>query len=86
MLATHLAGIAGTAGARHFAVRGLREIPPQQPTQDVGKALAALADAMDYTVAEISGDEPPRADAVALTALLGLDHDFVDDAYCALSQ
>ncbi len=86
MLATHLAGIAGTAGARHFAVRGLREIPQHPPTGDVGQALAALADAMDYTISEVSGDEPARADAVALSELLGIDRDFLDDAYGALSQ
>ncbi len=86
MLATHLAGIAGAAGARHFAVRGLRGVPTQPPTQDVGKALAALADAMDYTIAEVVGDEPPRADAIALTALLGIDQEFLDDAYRALTQ
>ena len=86
MLATHLAGIAGAAGARHFAVRGLRGVPQQPPTQDVGKALAALADAMDYTIAEVAGDEPPRADAIALTALLGIDQEFLDDAYRALTQ
>lgn len=86
MLATHLAGIAGAAGVRHFAVRGLRGIPRQPPTQDVGEALAALADAMDYTIAEVTGDELPRADAIALTALLGIDREFVDAAYRALSQ
>ena len=86
MLATHLAGIAGAAGARHFAVRGLRGIPQQPPTQDVGKALAALADAMDYTIAEVAGDEPLRADAIALTALLGIDQEFLADAYRALTQ
>ena len=86
MLATHLAGIAGAAGVRHFAVRGLRGIPRHPAAQDVGQALAALADAMDYTIVEVSGDELPRADAIALTALLGIDRKFVDDAYRALSQ
>ncbi len=86
MLATHLAGIADAAGARHFAVRGLRGVPEHPPTQDVGEALAALADAMDYTIAEVSGDDAPRADAIALTALLGVDREFVDAAYRALSQ
>jgi DNA mismatch repair protein MutS2 len=86
MLATHLAGIAAAAGVRHFTVRGLRGIPRRAPTQDVGDALAALADAMDYTIAEVSGDELPRADAIALTALLGIDEQLVDAAYRALSQ
>jgi DNA mismatch repair protein MutS2 len=86
MLATHLAGIAGVAGVRHFAVRGLRGIPKHPPTTDVEQALTALAESMDYTIAEVSGDDAPRADAIALTALLGVDRAFVDAAYRALSQ
>ncbi|HEY1866957.1 MAG TPA: hypothetical protein VGG70_01595 [Candidatus Cybelea sp.] len=86
MAATHLAGIPAAAGVRHFAVRGLRGIPARPPTQDVGEALSALADAMDYTISEVGGDERPRADAIALTALLGLDEAFVDAAYQVLSQ
>jgi hypothetical protein len=86
MLATHLAGIAEAAGVRHFAVRGLRGIPRRPPIQDVGEALAALADAMDYTIAEVSGEETPRGDAIALIALLGLDREFVDSAYRALVE
>jgi hypothetical protein len=39
---------------------------------------------MDYTIAEVAGDELPRGDAIALTALLGLDREFVDAAYRAL--
>lgn len=86
MLATHLGGIAAAAGARHFAVRGLRGIPERPPTQEVGEALAVLAGSMDYTIAEVAGDERPRADAIALTALLGVDQDFVDAAYQALVE
>jgi DNA mismatch repair protein MutS2 len=86
MLATHLGGIADAAGVRHYAVRGLRGIPRQPPTRDVAEALSALAEAMDYTVGEVSGDEAAHADAIALTALLGLDSDFVDAAYRALVE
>lgn len=86
MLATHLAGIAAAAGGRHFAVRGLAGIPQRPPSDDVAEALAALAGAMDYTIAEVTGDERPRADAIALTALLGIDGELVDAAYRALSQ
>jgi DNA mismatch repair protein MutS2 len=86
MLATHLEGIAGASGVRHFAVRGLRGIPKRPPTQDVAEALAALADSMDYTIAEVRGDDAPRADAIALTELLGVDREFVEAAYRALSQ
>ncbi len=67
-------------------MRGLRGIPQRPPSEDVAEALAALADAMDYTIAEVTGDERPRADAIALTALLGIDRELVDAAYRALSQ
>jgi DNA mismatch repair protein MutS2 len=86
LLATHLAGVAAAAGVRHFAVRGLREVPQRAPTQSVGDALAALGEAMDYRIAEVGPGEQPRADAIALTALLGIDDQFVDAAYRALSQ
>jgi hypothetical protein len=86
MLATHLGGIAEASGARHFAVRGLRGIPKAPATHDVAAALASLGEYMDYTIGEVAGDDAPRADAIALTALLGVDRAFVDDAYRALSQ
>jgi hypothetical protein len=41
---------------------------------------------MDYRVAEVGDDDVTRADAIALTALLGIDRQFVDAAYRALSQ
>jgi DNA mismatch repair ATPase MutS len=85
LLATHLAGLAAAAGVRHFAVRGLRGIPTPPPVDDVGEALALLAESMDYRVAEVGVDDAPRADAIALTALLGLDRAFVEAAYRALS-
>jgi DNA mismatch repair protein MutS2 len=86
MLATHLGGVAREGRARHFAVRGLLGIPRPPATSDLGKALATLAASMDYAIAEVTGDEAPRADAIALTALLGMDGAFVDAAYRALSQ
>lgn len=86
MLATHLPGIAAAAGVVHFAVRGLRGIPRSSTSKDIGKALAALAEAMDYTIAEVADDELPRGDAIALTALLGIDAEFVDAAYRALVE
>ncbi|MBV8345015.1 MAG: hypothetical protein JO190_08510 [Candidatus Eremiobacteraeota bacterium] len=85
LMATHLEGLAAAAGVRHFAVRGLRGIPAPPPTHDVDEALALLAESMDYRVAEIGVGDGPRADAIALTALLGLDHRFVEAAYRALS-
>lgn len=86
MLATHLGGVAAAAGVRHFAVRGLRGIPTPPATDDIGAALATLAASMDYRVAEVSGDDVSRADAIALTGLLGIDQEFVDAAYRALLQ
>lgn len=86
MVATHLEGVAEAAGVRHFAVRGLRGIPAPPPTDDIGAALKTLGGAMDYRIGEVSGVETSRADAIALTALLGLDRQFVDAAYSALSQ
>ncbi len=85
MAATHLAGIPEAAAVRHFAVRGLRDIPAQPSRPDVADALSALAGAMDYTIAEVRGDEEPRADAIALTALLGMDEAFVAAAYHSLA-
>ncbi|HVA33133.1 MAG TPA: hypothetical protein VNG31_03225 [Candidatus Baltobacteraceae bacterium] len=84
LVATHLSGVAGQAGVRHFAVRGLRGLPQRPPTGNLHEALAALAGSMDYTVAEVGTDERSRADAIALAALLGLDDDLVESAYSAL--
>ncbi len=86
MLATHIGGVASQAGARHFAVRGLRGIPERPPTSDLREALETLAGSMDYTIAEVGADTGGRADAIALTALLGMDRSFVDAAYQALSR
>jgi DNA mismatch repair protein MutS2 len=84
LAATHLAGVAGQAQARHFAVRGLRGIPVRPPDGDLHHALAALAASMDYTVGEVAGDDAARADAIALAALLGLDDDLIESAYAWL--
>lgn len=79
-IATHLAGIAADAQARHFAVRGLRNVPKGAPAGDLQAALASLADSMDYAVHEVTGGSPRQADAVALARLLGLDDDIVAEA------
>lgn len=86
IIATHLAGIAQAAGVAHFAVRGLREIPRRAAHGNVEDALASLAAAMDYRIAEVGGDERARADAIALAQLLGVDDAFVEAAYRALAQ
>ena len=84
LIATHLSGVARDAGARHFAVRGLRGIPQRPPAGDLHDALAALAESMDYTIAEVTGAQAQGSDALALAALLGLDATIVADAYKAL--
>jgi DNA mismatch repair protein MutS2 len=85
MLATHLAGIARQAGVRHFAVRGLQDIPQRSATERLDEALAALAASMDYTIVEVTDDRARSSDALALAELLGLDEAIVADARRALS-
>ncbi len=75
--ATHLAGVAAAAGARHFAVRGLRGIPTPSPGADIDRLLAALADCMDYRIEELSEDRRASSDALALASLLGVDEEIV---------
>jgi hypothetical protein len=86
MAATHLSGIAAAAGVRHFAVRGLRGIAAAPPAADLHAALAALADSMDYSIAEVRDDGAGSADALALAAWLGLDSDLVAGAYRHLAD
>ncbi len=86
LVATHLQGIASAAAVRHFAVRGLREIPRPPEVADLSAALRELAEAMDYRIVEVEGDDVARADAIALAELLGMDAGFVKAAYRALSQ
>ncbi len=77
---THLAGIARDAQARHFAVRGLRDVSGEQPATDLPAALAALAKSMDYSIVEVRGDEQREAGALALARLLGLNGEVVAEA------
>jgi len=86
LIATHLAGVAKAAGVRHFAIRGLRATPPPPEDGDLSEALAALADAMDYTLAEVTADAPPQTDALALAELLGLDPALVRAAHAHLRE
>lgn len=79
-IATHLAGIAQLSGTRHFAVRGLRELPKAPVKADLQASLAALAESMDYAVVEVRGNGARQADALALAALLGLDEEVVAEA------
>jgi DNA mismatch repair ATPase MutS len=86
LIATHLQGVAAAGGVAHFAVRGLKGIGTPPAARDLKDALDALAASMDYTIAEVGGDDAPHADAIALAELLGLDPEFVKAAYRALSQ
>lgn len=84
LAATHLAGVASAADARHFAVRGLRGIPEVPSSGELAQVLAALAASMDYTIAEVGADDVASADALALASLLGLDATLVDQARALL--
>ncbi|MDH2909737.1 MAG: hypothetical protein HKL92_03760 [Candidatus Eremiobacteraeota bacterium] len=77
LAATHLAGVAVAAGARHFAVRGLRGIPARKPGADIERLLVALADCMDYRIEEVAEDRRESSDALALASLLGVDEEIV---------
>lgn len=86
IVATHLLGIARAAGVRHYAVRGLRNVPERAAENDLSAALASLAASMDYTVTEVTGSRERSSDAIALAALLGIDEALVQDAYAALAE
>ena len=79
LAATHLSGVAERAGAIHFAVRGLRELPALGSGELTG-ALDALAAAMDYSVVPIGEASEGRSDAIALAQLLGLDDEIAAGA------
>jgi len=79
LVATHVDGVASAAGVRHYAVRGLREMP-SRTNGDLRASLAALADSMDYRLGEVRGDEVTHGDAIALAELLGADRRIVADA------
>ncbi len=81
LVATHLAGIAQASGATHYAIRGLRGVPNRPADGDLASALAALAEAMDYTLAEVTAATPPQTDALALAELLGLDSALIRAAH-----
>lgn len=74
LAATHLSHIAADAGVAHYAVAGLRELPPRaEAAADLEGALAQIAGAMDYGIARADERDTPRADAIALADILGLD-------------
>jgi DNA mismatch repair ATPase MutS len=85
LLATHLADIARAAGVEHFAVAGLRD-PGALPAAagSLDEALDALAAAMDYHLERVHEAATPKADALALAALLGLDPGLIAEARAVL--
>ena len=86
LAATHLGGVAQAAGARHYAVRGLRGIPRRPATDDLAQALETLAASMDYTLEEVTSERAREADAIALAALLGVDEAVITAAHRALER
>lgn len=84
-VATHLSGIAATAGVPHYAVRGLRGIP-EAAGDNLNDALASLARSMDYTIHPVSADREAPGDAIMLAALLGLDRTFTESAWQMLAR
>lgn len=86
LAATHLSGIAPTAGVPHFAVRGLRGMPDRPPEGDLQAALAQLAQLMDYTIEPVTGDSKNAADAIFLASLLGMDRPFIESAWQLLAR
>ncbi len=93
LAATHLAGIAASAGVAHYAVGGLRGAPSDDPLPPPGgapltldAALARIAQTMDYRLARVDEDAVPAADALKLARALGLDARLVDRALAALGD
>jgi DNA mismatch repair protein MutS2 len=85
LAATHLSEIASAAGVPHFAVAGLRELPqPPEGPPDLDDAIERIAKVMDYRVLRVDEDAEPRADALALAEVLGLDRELVARARAAL--
>jgi hypothetical protein len=70
---------------RHFAVRGLRDVPRTRAA-DLHSALATLAGSMDYAIVEVSDGADRQADAIALAHVLGLDDDLIAEAAIVLAE
>jgi DNA mismatch repair protein MutS2 len=87
LAATHLSGIAADAGVAHYAVAGLRRTPRRGETPlDLDEALARIAGAMDYRLERVDETASPRADALALADVLGLDAMLIAQAREALDS
>jgi hypothetical protein len=73
LAATHLAGVLPEHGAAHFAIGGLRDLPPRTSAPlDLESALERIAGAMDYRVHPVAAGAVPVSDAIALADALGL--------------
>lgn len=86
LVATHLDGVAAAAGVTHYAVRGLRNAPKRVIGGDLSAALAALAQAMDYSIGAVESAAEEHADAIALAELLGVEPQLVAAARSALAK
>ncbi len=85
LAATHLHGVAAAAGVTHYAIVGLKEVPSRDGAPlDLHAALERIGRAMDYRIVRVDGDAPPRADALALADVLGLDPELIARARAAL--
>jgi DNA mismatch repair protein MutS2 len=78
LASTHLSNIASDAGVTHYAVAGLRDLPRlAEGAVELETALAQIAQAMDYGIAGVDERTSPRADALALAEILGLDSELI---------
>jgi DNA mismatch repair ATPase MutS len=78
LASTHLSNIASDAGVTHYAVAGLRDLPRlAEGAVELETALAQIAQAMDYSIARVDESTSPRADALALAEILGLDSELI---------
>lgn len=87
LAATHLHGVAREAGAAHYAIAGLRALPPRsRPPLALGAALHLIAEAMDYRLRRGGEEDAAQADALALADALGLDEELVARARRELTR
>ena len=81
LVATHFDGVARDAGVPHLTIAGLGDRAlDAHAARDIGAALDAVAQAMDYRIVAADGDAGARSDALALAGLLGLDSTIVERA------
>ena len=85
LVATHFTGLAASARAPHYAVGGVRAFAPSNDAPlDVRAALERIARSTDYRLARVDETMLPRADALELAEVLGLDATLLARAHAAL--